>query len=203
MDRRILLPLLAAVGVVFACGPLPHFGSGVSPRRSTAPTFGHTTGGARTPARRVRHRAGEPEVDGTLAVAPAGGSEVHFALAVVNASDKRLEVKFPDGHTRDFAVYDAAGHELWRASRGRLYTQLVQNALLAAGDSVVYEADWRAPAPGRYAVVAELRSSNHPVLRRGEFVVTPNTGVAVVPGDTAPRGATPDSATPIAIAAAR
>lgn len=173
MDRRILIPVLAAAGVVFAFGPLPHFGSGlpVHPAR-----LGHAAVPARATTHHAHRPAGAPEVDGTLAVAPhadAAGTEVRFAFAVVNASDKRLEVDFPDGRTRDFAVYDSAGRELWRASRGRLYTQLVQNTLLSAGDSVVYKAEWRAPAPGRYAVVAELRSTNHPVVRRGDFVVWP------------------------------
>lgn len=173
MDRRILLPVLAAAGVVFACGPLPHFGDGLPVH---AARFGHGTVGTRPTAHHARRPASAPEVDGTLAVAPhadAAGTEMRFALAVVNASDKRLEVDFPDGRTRDFAVYDSAGRELWRASRGQLYTQLVQNTLLGAGDSVVYQAAWRAPGPGRYAVVAELRSTNHPVVRRGDFVVWP------------------------------
>lgn len=178
MDRRILFPLLAAVGAVFACGPLPHFGSGLPVHASR---FDHSalaigSVGPRRATHHTRRTPGTPEVDGVLAVMPAarttGSPEVRFALAVVNASDKRLEVTFPDGRTRDFAVYDSAGHELWRASRGQLYTQLVQNTLLTAGDSVVFEAAWRAPAPGRYAVVAELRSTNHPVVRRSEFVVT-------------------------------
>lgn len=175
MDRRLLFPVLAAAGVVFACGPLPHFGSGMPVHTAR---LGRAAAPRRVPAHHTRRLPGAPEVDGSLAVAPAGAAEVRFALAVVNASDKRLEVDFPDGRTRDFAVYDSAGRELWRASRGRLYTQLVQNTLLSAGDSVVYEADWRAPSPGRYAVVAELRSSNHPVLRRSEFVVPPAVAAA-------------------------
>lgn len=193
MDRRILLPLLAAVGAVFACGPLPHFGSGLP---THAARFGHGALGVtpvRTPTHRVHRTPGSPEVDGALAVVPGAdahaGSEVRFALAVVNASDKRVEVEFPDGRTRDFAVYDAAGHEVWRASRGRLYTQLVQNRLLAAGDSVVYEAAWHPAAPGRYAVVAELRSTNHPVTRRSEFVVA-DAGVAAADTSIATRAVT-------------
>ncbi|HEY0777566.1 MAG TPA: BsuPI-related putative proteinase inhibitor [Gemmatirosa sp.] len=183
MDRRIFVPLLAAVGVVFACGPLPHFGSGLPVH---AARFGRTAAGEpvrRTLGRRAHRDPGAPEVDGALAVVPAstpGDADVRFALAVVNASDKRLEVDFPDGRTRDFAVYDSVGHEVWRASRGRLYTQLLQNTLLAAGDSVVYEAEWRAPTPGHYAVVAELRSSNHPVVRRGDFVVAEAPAQAAV-----------------------
>ncbi len=188
MDRRIVFPLLAAVGVVFACGPLPHFGSGMPVH---AARLGRAASAHHAPVRRAHRPAGGPEVDGTLAVAPGGATtDVHFALAVVNASEKRVEVDFPDGRTRDFAVYDSAGHEVWRASRGQLYTQLLQNTLLAAGDSVVYEAAWRAPAPGRYAVVAELRSSNHPVVRRNEFVVQAAApAVAAAPPADAPLAA--------------
>ena len=190
MDRRIALPLLAAVGAVFACGPLPHFGSGlpVHAPRLAGLSGARTAGRPAAAPKRHRWHPGAPELDAALAVSPAsGGDAVRFALAVVNASDRRVEVEFPDGRTRDFAVYDSAGRELWRASRGRLYTQLVQNTLLAAGDSVVYETAWRPPAPGRYAVVAELRSSNHPAVRRDEFVVA-------APGAGAPSGA-PGAAT--------
>ncbi|GJG85338.1 hypothetical protein tb265_05190 [Gemmatimonadetes bacterium T265] len=183
MDRRIVFPLLAAVGVFFACGPLPHFGSGLP---AHAARLGRPVAG-RAPVHHARRLPGAPDVDGALAVTSAtegANTDVHFAFAVVNASDKRLEVDFADGRTRDFAVYDSAGRELWRASRGRLYTQLVQNTLLAAGDSVVYDAAWRAPSPGRYAVVAELRSTNHPLLRRSDFVVPP-ARTAAGPADTA------------------
>ena len=191
MDRRILAPLLAAAGVVFACGPLPHFGSGLPVHAARLGRATPSDAPHRVAARRTHKAVGAPDVDGALAVVPdpvvpgrVASGDVRFALAVVNASDKRLEVEFPDGRTRDFAVYDAAGHEVWRASRGQLYTQLLQNTLLAAGDSVVYEAEWHAPAPGRYAVVAELRSSNHPVIRRSDFVVAPGATADATPERT-------------------
>lgn len=200
MDRRILVPLLAAAGVVFACGPLPHFGSGLPVRSARLRHPTHTS----TAAHGLKRAPGAPDVEGALAVAPtavAGNAEVHFALTVVNASDRRVEVDFPDGRTRDFAVYDSAGRELWRASRGRLYTQLVQNTLLAAGDTVVYEAAWRAPAPGRYAVVAELRSTNHPVLRHSDFVVPPT--VVARASDTPPAPAAGHAASGVTVASAQ
>ena len=109
-----------------------------------------------------------------LTVDTVGGA-VRLALAVRNASDRRLELDFPDGQTHDFAVRDAAGRLLWRWSAGRLFTQTMQNRLLEARDSVVYavvlDEAWAARAPGEYVVVAELRSENHPVRATTRFAL--------------------------------
>jgi hypothetical protein len=68
-------------------------------------------------------------------------------------------------------VYDAAGREVWRWSRGRLFTQVMQNKLLGAGDTVTYAERWKRPAPGTYRVVATLRSENHPISLAARFTV--------------------------------
>lgn len=103
------------------------------------------------------------------------GGAVHFALAVVNDSDHRIELDFPDGHTHDFAVEDGGGRPLWRWSAGRLFTQGMQNRLVEARDSVVFDEAWVPDAPGasigQYVVVAELRSDNHPVRTTTRFAL--------------------------------
>ena len=186
MDRRIILPLLAASAIVFACGPRPHA------RGETFSTV-RLAGAAHVPAasklapsaRPVRsHRASKtPVIDAALSVRTENG--VEFTLSVTNASDHRVELAFADGRTRDFAVFDAAGREVWRWSRGRLFTQGMQATLIAPGDSVVYEERWTPSAPGRYTLVAQLRSENYPLTRQASFVV-PGEGQASSPAPSAP-----------------
>jgi hypothetical protein len=172
MDRRLAVPpLLAAAAVVYACGaPLPHLDG----QPLALLQRGHAA--SAEPASRVRvspkpHARGDTAVGAELTVRTTAG--VEFALSVANPSKHRVELSFPDGRTRDFAVYDAAGHEVWRWSRGRMFTQTMQNKLIAAQDSVVYAERWEAAAPGRYTVVAELRSANFPIVKRAAFVVPP------------------------------
>lgn len=142
-------------------------------------------------ARAGRRAAGDTAaLAATLAAqaVPDGAAGVRFALTVVNVSEHRLELTYPDGQTRDFAVYDSTGREVWRWSAGRMFTQMMQTRLLAAGDSVTYAERWTPPHPGRYAVVATLRSDNHP-LARTVRVDVPAAGpptVAVGTGRQAP-----------------
>ncbi|MGZ8492443.1 MAG: BsuPI-related putative proteinase inhibitor [Gemmatirosa sp.] len=171
MDRRLAVPpLLAAAAVVYACGaPLPHLdGTPVARLRR-----GHT-GVAKSVADHGRptprhHAPGDTLVGAALAIRTVDG--VEFALAIENPSKHRVELSFPDGRTRDFAVYDASGREVWRWSRGRMFTQTMQNKLIAAEDSVVYAERWDAARPGRYTLVAELRSANYPIVKRAAFEV--------------------------------
>ena len=179
MDRRLaVLPLLAAAAAVFACGgPLPHVGGELlATVRPGAPDAAPATSAAPAHAPRPHRARGDTLVGAALSVHTEHGIE--FALAVENPGKHRVELSFPDGRTKEFVVYDAAGREVWRWSRGRLFTQNMQTKMLASGDSVVYAERWAAPAPGRYTVVAQLRSANYPIVKQTAFVVpaTPATG---------------------------
>jgi hypothetical protein len=148
MLSRITVPLLAAAALVFACGPrTPNPVASARPRSGT-----------------------ERGVVSHVMVDTARGS-VRFAIAVTNDSPKRVELTFPDGRTHDFAVEDSSGAEVWRWSKGRLFTQTMQNRLLDAHDSTVYDERWTPPAPGRYTLVAQLHSENHPVQQRVAFTL--------------------------------
>ncbi len=98
---------------------------------------------------------------------------VTFALHVTNASDKRLELRFPSGQTHDFIVIDSAGREVWRWSADRLFTQALQNKLLDPSETVTYAERWRPskPTSGRFSVRAVMTSSNHPIEERVEFTL--------------------------------
>lgn len=148
MLSRITVPLLAAAGLVFACGPRTP-----SPLASARPKAGADQG-----------------VISHVMVDTANGT-VRFAIEVANESPKRVELTFPDGRTHDFAVLDSTGREVWRWSEGRLFTQGMQNRLLDARDRTVYDERWRAPGSGRYTLVAQLHSENYPVRQQVEFAL--------------------------------
>lgn len=165
MSSRVIAPLLAAAAVVFACGTLPR--SALRLRTGAAPEVDI---GRDQDKPRKAQRSDSAHIDASLVVRQSA-DEVRFALAVVNDSRQRLELNFPNGQTREFVVLDSAGRERWRWSTGRLFTQAMQNKLLAAGDTVLYAERWVEAEPGRYTVVAVLRSGNFPLTRRADFVV--------------------------------
>ena len=148
MLSRIIVPLLAAAVLMFACGP-----------RTPSPVS----------SVRLKGRA-EAGVTSHVMVDTAHGI-VRFAIEVANDSRKRVELNFPDGRTHDFVVLNDDGREVWRWSAGRLFTQGMQNRLLDSHDSVVYDERWSPPSPGRYTLVASLRSENYPVQQRVDFAL--------------------------------
>lgn len=148
MLTRIILPLVGAAVLVFACGP-----------RTTSPL---------TEARLARG-AGKGVISHVM-VDTARGT-VRFAIEIANDSRKRVELTFPDGRTHDFVVLDAGGRQVWRWSEGRIFTQSMRNRLVEANDVVVYDERWSPPSPGRYTLVAQLHSENYPLQQRVDFAL--------------------------------
>lgn len=155
MNLRVIGSFLAIGVVAFACGP-------------RARTTESST--AKSSVRHAHAPAGKPLV---ASVDVDVADEVHFALAVTNASTKGVEIDFPNAQTHDFAVFDSTGKEVWRWSRTRLFTSALQTKPLGADDSHVYEDSWSPDegAHGRYTVVASLASSNYPLQQRAEFTL--------------------------------
>ena len=174
MSSRLVVPLVCTAAIVFACGPRTKSSTAAPEPTGRASRIGSLDSGRRPappPKRPKRRTAGDTlPVDASLAVV-SGADGVRLDLRLVNTSTHRVEIDFPDGRTRDFAVFDAAGREVWRWSRGRLFTQTVQNKFLGAGDTTVYRGRWQASTPGMYTAVATLRSQNYPAERRATFRV--------------------------------
>jgi len=164
MNTRYIILLLCAGAVAFACAPRDHSDTSAlatvsSTQSSAAPNRAHTK------KRSAARLASRLKVD----VAPRA---VRFALDVVNVGKKHVEVDFPSGQSYDFTVVDSTGHEVWHWSKGRLFTQSVQNKQLGAGDAMQVSESWqRHPAPGKYTAIATLESSNYPLEQRVDFVV--------------------------------
>ena len=151
MQSRLVIALLAAGGIAFACGPRPFESEAAS---AAAPI--------------VKPRPGGPALATTLELSVS--ATVDLRLHVTNGTSKKIELTFPSGQTHDFYILDGSGREVWRWSTGRMFTQSVQNKLIEAGGTVSYADSRAGPLPaGTYTAVAVLLSSSHPIEQRVEF----------------------------------
>lgn len=162
MNSRLVIPLLIAGALAFACSPRTR-----SEASSAAPAALASAQVATAPPR--THAHDDSPLTSRLGVR-VGDSGVRFALDVANTGDDRLEIHFPSGQTYDFVVLDSIGREVWHWANGRLFTQALQNRMLGSGDTLSIDEEWKHPRRrGHYSVVATLRSSNYPVQERAEF----------------------------------
>jgi hypothetical protein len=153
MQSRLIIALLTAGGIAFACGPRPSESEAAS-----APS---------APDRRSAI-VNAPALATTLELSVSDG--VDLRLHVTNASGKKIEMTFPTGQTHDFYILDASGREVWRWSEGRMFTQGVQKKLVDAGATVSFADRWAGPvAGGTYTAVAVLMSTSHRTEQRVEF----------------------------------
>jgi hypothetical protein len=177
MNNRLIISLLCAGALAFACGPRSRSRAPVAlvsalPTPESAPV-------TPAPAIHIRRRdaataKAQVKLAAKLDVAVAS-NEVRFALVVTNIGDKHAELNFPSGQSYDFVVIDSVGREVWRWARGRMFTQSVQNQQLGVRDAMRVSEKWtpaKAKAkPGRYTAIATLNSTNYPVEERVDFVL--------------------------------
>ena len=119
------------------------------------------------PYESARRRAVRDTIAASLDVRVA--DEVQFSFHVTNSSNKRVELRFPSGQTHDVVVLDPQGREVWRWSRGRMFTQAMQNKVLATNDTLTFIETWRPERAGAYTAVASLLSQNFPSEQRAVF----------------------------------
>jgi hypothetical protein len=103
------------------------------------------------------------------------GTEVQFNFHVTNSSAKRVELRFPSGQTHELVVLDQQGREVWRWSRGRMFTQSMQNKNIGASDTLTFTETWHPDHAGTYTAVASLLSQNYPTEQRAEFSLPSKT----------------------------
>ncbi len=175
MNNRLIISLLIAGALAFACGPRSR-SERPTTLASALPLQAITSASAAAVSHtRSKHKssgvAAQPKLDAKFGV-DVTPKALHFALRVTNVGNKHAELDFPTGQTYDFTVADSAGTEVWRWAQGRMFTQGVQNKQLGAGQAMRIAETWSAtPKAGRYTAVATLNSSNYPVEQRIEFVV--------------------------------
>ena len=150
MRLRYVVPLLIASALAFAyASPLPSHAP-ASERRSDT-------------ARRLTGDTIAASLDVKV------GDDVKFNFHVTNSSAKRVELRFPSGQTHEVVVLDTQGREVWRWSRGRMFTQSMQNKVLSSSDTLTFTETWRPERGGSYTAVASLLSENFPTEQRTSF----------------------------------
>ena len=96
---------------------------------------------------------------------------VNLVLQITNIGPDAILLHFASGQTFDFVVSDEDDRELWRWSADQMFTQAEQEVVLAARESVRYEAQWNPPARlrGSFLAVGRLVARNHPVEQATRF----------------------------------
>jgi hypothetical protein len=152
MDNRIVIPLLCAAALAYACGPWRH-------ATVIAPASSHSSAHLKT------------DIATTFDVVPHG-DKVDFLLSVTNNTSKTIELRFPTSQTHDFTVLDTQGRTVWRWSKGRMFTQAMQNKIVQSSDTLTIQDAWDANnAHGQYVAVATLNTGSHPIERRLAFTL--------------------------------
>jgi hypothetical protein len=158
MMRRSITWILCIAAIALACGPHARHGDGEA--HAGVPS-------AHEPAE-------HPLSDTSLAASAkvAVGSTVELALQVTNLAPHTVEVNFPSGQTHEFVILDSMGAEVWRWSTGRMFTQALQNREVDANQTLSFREQWEShERHGKYTALATLKSSNHPVEERVDFVL--------------------------------
>lgn len=84
---------------------------------------------------------------------PRTGHSVTLRLLTVNIGPGPLALRYPTTQRAEFVVF-RAGAEVFRASRGRAYAQVVQEITLRAGQSELAVEHFLPGEPGEYRVMA-------------------------------------------------
>lgn len=95
---------------------------------------------------------------------------VDFEYTVENVGDAAEELTFRSALTADFAVLDG-DEEVWRASEGQMFAQMMKNETIDAGDADTFVEAWEDPEPGDYTVVATLNTADSDAEARTDFSV--------------------------------
>jgi hypothetical protein len=95
---------------------------------------------------------------------------VEFEYIVENVGDDPEEVTFRSALMADFAVLEG-DDEVWRASDGQMFAQMLSTETIDAGDGETFTGEWDDPSPGDYTVVATLNATGTDAEARTGFSV--------------------------------
>lgn len=174
MNTRLIISLLCAGALAFACGPRSH-SEAPTTLANALPIHSADVKAAVKSVVDRSHKAAAAKADARLDTklnVSVAARDVRLALDVKNVGGKYAELTFTSGQAYDFAIVDSVGKEVWRWSNRRMFTQGVKNRQLGSGETMQLAETWEKGAkPGRYTAIATLKSSNFPVEQRVEFVM--------------------------------
>ena len=112
----------------------------------------------------------QPDVVSSVQVG-VGRGVVDFVLHVTNTSARPVTLEFPTSQRYDFIVQDGSA-EVWRWSGGQMFSQLVSQETLKAGETRDFSAKWDSETrSGRFSVLARLTASNRSIEQRADFEI--------------------------------
>jgi hypothetical protein len=102
------------------------------------------------------------------------GDSLAVVLTLTNVGADPVLLRFATGQRFDVELQDSAGRSVWRWAEGRMFTHMLGQVRVPAGDSVAYQAAAPAPAaPGRYVVVGRIPAMDRVLEGRAEITVRP------------------------------
>ena len=154
---------IASLGVLaFACAPRSRSEQQAATRAARAPRDARERGADPAPT--------SPRIESALDVTPDDRG-VRFEFVVTNTGGGKADMNFASGQTHEIVVLDTLGREVWRWSKGRMFTRLLQNKVLRGSDTIAFGERWKGAPHGQYVAVAQLVSTNFPVEQRMTFEV--------------------------------
>ncbi|WP_051353045.1 BsuPI-related putative proteinase inhibitor [Thalassobacillus devorans] len=120
----------------------------------------------------VQEAVGKLAVDAT--VTPES-DKVTFSFSMENQGDKRYDLGFSSGQKYEIVVKNGEGEEVYRYSKGQMFTQALETKTIAPGESISFEEVWsKGVKPGDYdvAISIEVHSINGKSLEAKPFKVT-------------------------------
>lgn len=178
--NRFIIPLLCAAAIGVACGPWSRGATDEARDGVNKANDAHTgttidVAASNDPKRFTSDNQQTKSKDPLVTVFDVTvDDEIHFALHVTNNTDKLTELRFPNGQTHDFAVFDSAGAQVWRWSDGRMFTQALKARMLRSHKTVSFENDWEAgDMYGTFTAVATLNVENQTIEKKVTFTIAP------------------------------
>ncbi|MBD1380577.1 BsuPI-related putative proteinase inhibitor [Metabacillus arenae] len=67
---------------------------------------------------------------------------VDFDMKILNNTEEQINMEFRSGQKYEIRVLNESGKEVYRYSKGRMFTQAIQNQQLAPGEKQTYKEAW-------------------------------------------------------------
>lgn len=115
--------------------------------------------------------SGAGAADGLAATLNVGvhGDTARLELHVTNETAAAVTLEFPTAQRYDFEIRTGSGELSWRWSDDMMFGQVLGREVLAAGQTLRYEAAWVATGAGDYVATGRVVSTNLPVELRTPF----------------------------------
>jgi len=103
--------------------------------------------------------------------------ETQFLISLTNRSDQLKKLEFHSGQKYEIIVTNDKGEEVFIYSKGKMFSQALETALLKSGENMEWEETWKHDSlpPGQYkAKVSILSHKSDNLSLEREWTVPPN-----------------------------